>query len=367
MKRFSVTIPLVVFLALAAWTIAWPGPAAAGITRSSPGTTGQAVQAALDWLVSTHQNDDGGFTGFSQGANQGDSDVGGTVDALLAVASAGGELQPLLDYLAGPDADLIAFAQQDGGSAGKLVWALVLAGEDPGSFGGHDLVTELEGHLGADGGLGADAPYSQALAIIGLSAAGADAPPEALGWLIERQATEAGLAGSWDDGYGTAGNPDATAVAALALHLGGSAPEAEPVTSAVAFLDTVQLPTGGWEYGPGFGENANSTALVILALATIGEDVRSERWMAGAVSPLDALLGWQSDSGAFQADFGQGRSDDFFTTVQAVPALAAVADTAEESAQVATAAGGDSILPYIVIGLVIVLLAVTVVWLRRGT
>jgi hypothetical protein len=40
------------------------------------------------------------------------------------------------------------------------------------------------------------------------------------------------------------------------------------------------------------------------------------------VTPLDALLTYQGETGAFQADFGDGPFDDFFTTVQSVPAVA---------------------------------------------
>ena len=44
----------------------------------------QSGMQAIEWLKTTHQNDDGGFSSFSGGANLAPSDVGGTVDALLA-------------------------------------------------------------------------------------------------------------------------------------------------------------------------------------------------------------------------------------------------------------------------------------------
>jgi hypothetical protein len=44
--------------------------------------------------------------------------------------------------------------------------------------------------------------------------------------------------------------------------------------------------------------------------------------MKGNVTPLLALLSFQSVSGAFQADYGQGPFDDFYATVQAIPAAA---------------------------------------------
>ena len=55
-----------------------------------------------------------------------------------------------------------------------------------------------------------------------------------------------------------------------------------------------------------------------------GEDVTATegRWATAGGSPLDALLAFQGDSGAFRADFGDGPADDFYSTVQAIPAAA---------------------------------------------
>jgi hypothetical protein len=171
---------------------------------------------------------------------------------------------------------------------------------------------------------------------------------------------------------------------------------------AVSFLRSAQLESGGWEFGPGFGENANSTALVIQALSQRGEDVLSASgpWAKGGRSPVAALLAWQAENGAFQADFGQGRQDDFFSTVQAIPALAAAALRADVGAQATdmpaelpadssaeqpesestpeTAAsqadpasapdqepspvGGDSSLPFILLGVLAVLVGGALIW-----
>jgi hypothetical protein len=95
------------------------------------------------------------------------------------------------------------------------------------------------------------------------------------------------------------------------------------VQAGLSFLEQAQLASGGWEYGPGFGENANSTAMVVLALTMLGEDLTSadSRWLKDGVDPVAALLAWQGESGAFQADFGDGRFDDFFSTAQSLVAL----------------------------------------------
>jgi hypothetical protein len=178
-------------------------------------------------------------------------------------------------------------------------------------------------HYSPTGQYGVNTAFNQSLAILGLAVAGQPIPQEAAQWLIGQQATEGDFAGSWDDGFGTAGNVDSTALALAALRVSGNTEDDPSIVAGLKFLEDAQLESGGWEYGTDFGENANSTAMAILALALLGEDTVSEdsRWVKDGVTPMAALLAWQGESGAFQADFGDGRSDDFFSTVQTVPAL----------------------------------------------
>jgi cobalamin biosynthesis Mg chelatase CobN len=109
----------------------------------------------------------------------------------------------------------------------------------------------------------------------------------------------------------------------VALLVSGSEETQESIEAGLDFLQSAQLDSGGWEYASELGENANSTAMVVLALTFLGQDQVSEdnRWLKDGVSPIEALLAWQGESGAFQADFGEGPFDDFFSTVQSLPAL----------------------------------------------
>ncbi|MCB8989801.1 MAG: hypothetical protein H6664_06340 [Ardenticatenaceae bacterium] len=264
--------------------------------------------AALDWLVNTHQNDDGGYSSFSAGANQAPSDFAGTFDALLAIAAAGGDASKPLAYLEEQAADVAAYAASEGGSAGKALLALSMAGADPHDFTGQDLSLALTEHISPTGQYNTYTAYTQALAILGLIRVGDGVDGTAVTWLQSLQAED----GSWDDGYGTNGNIDATAMSVMALVANGISVSDDSLIRAGDFLRQAQIEGGGWEYSAGFGENANSTALAIQALSALGDDVTPY---------MDALLTWQGESGAFQADFGDGRFDDFFTTVQAIPAL----------------------------------------------
>lgn len=268
---------------------------------------------AAEWLAGAHQNEDGGYASFSTGASQAPSDPGGTADALLALAAAGADTSAPLAYLRDRPEDLVAYAAADPGQAGKLLLALVAAGATPRDFGGTDYVALLQEQLGTEGQFGGATAFTQSLAILGLVAAGADVPETAVSWLQSQQASGGDLDGSWDDGFSTPGNTDATGMAIMALVAGGVTPDDPALTRAADFLESTRLPSGGWEYGSGFGENANSTALAAQAQMALGADASQAR---------AALLTWQSESGAFQADFGDGRFDDFFTTAQAIPAAA---------------------------------------------
>lgn len=303
-----------------------------GLGSAQPGESSQqeAAVSAAEWLVVAHQNEDGGYTSFSTGAGA-DSDVGGTVDAVLALAAAGynvaapfpGQEQTPLAYLAAHPAEVAAYAARGGGPNGKLILALVAAGEDPRSFGNYNFVISLTEQISPTGQYNASTPFDQSLALLAHSAVSPTVPQEAIAWLVEQQAQEGDLAGSWGDGFGTEGNTDATAMATMALVAAGVPADEPAISAARDFLATTQAESGGWGYAPSLDESANSTALALQALAALGQDFYSAEgtWAVDGISPLAALLAWQSDSGAFQADFGEGRADDFFTTVQALPAL----------------------------------------------
>jgi len=268
-----------------------------------------AARTAAWWLVGAHQNDDGGYAAFSSGANEMTSTVGGTVDAMLALGAAG---YPLGEPFPGKGETPLAYLR-----SGKLVQALVVANEDPYDFAGHNLVVSLTGHLSTTGQF-ALTPYQHALAMLGLAALGQPAPVTATQWLTAQQ----NASGAWGDGFTTDENVDATGLAVMALVAGDVPTSATSVVSATQFLQDAQLTSGGWPYAPGLAESTNSTALAVQALSALGEDFYSagSPWAQDG-TPLEALLAWQREGGAFQVDFGSGAFDDFFATVQALPAV----------------------------------------------
>jgi len=285
-----------------------------------------SLEVAINWLVRNNQNPDGGY-GIDFGTGAPASNVSSTLDAILAIASAGynpasnyflQEMSPI-DFLNNHVGEMMAFANGSGGANGKLILALVIANQDPRSFGGEDWVTMLTAQYSPSGAYNTADAFNQSLAILALVSVNESIPPNASVWLKGKQAGD----GSWDDGFNTMKNSDSTAMSIMALVAAGTPAGDQSLSKAIQFLKESQLPAGGWEYGPGFGVNANSTALVVQALSAVGEDFYSQdsSWAKNNRSPMEVLLSWQGSSGAFQADFGQGPSDNFFATTQSIPAV----------------------------------------------
>ena len=285
----------------------------------------EAVKAGVSWLIENNQNDDGGYgVDFETGERA--STPASTLDAIMAIASGGynpdalyeGQSATPVSYLSSNVDDLTEFAEKSGGNAGKVILALTAANQDPRNFATKNWVMTLTDQYSAAGQFNTPDAFNQSLAIMALVAANEPVPTAAVDWLKDQQASD----GSWDDGFGTLQNADATAMSIMALAAAGLSSDDPELTKGLEFIAESQLATGGWEYGPGFGDNANTTALVVQALAATGNNYYEDDgpWGQNALSPLSALLNWQNSTGAFQADFGQGPFDDFFSTVQAIPA-----------------------------------------------
>jgi hypothetical protein len=140
---------------------------------------------------------------------------------------------------------LIGFAQTDGGSAGKLLLGLSAAGENPRDFAGTDWVALLTAQLGDDGAMNIATPFGQSLAILGLAAASEPVPPAAADWLLARQSSDEGLDGSWEDGFGTLGNSDSTAMAIMALLAAGYGQRRSRAQPRRRFFDQHTIPGRG--------------------------------------------------------------------------------------------------------------------------
>ncbi|MGD8604787.1 MAG: hypothetical protein PVF49_09485, partial [Anaerolineales bacterium] len=277
-----------------------------------------ALDQAVEWLAG-QQLEDGGFsTGFSDG-----SDLGASVDAAIAFASAGQDPASvstqgvsLMDYLlaAVAETDL----QDSPGLAAKVALAVIASGRSPDQFGEVDLIALINSGYNQAVGLYGTGPFDSALAVLALSAAGQDLPAGAVDGLLTTR-IEDGSYGFTGDTTPGSGDSNTTALVVQALVAAGAAPQ--EIQPSLDYFMAVQNDDGGWTYQKpsDFGEatDANSTALVMQALLASGESL--EEWG----DPVDALLLFQDSSGAF--GFNAAMPDpSLLATVQAIPALAGV-------------------------------------------
>lgn len=292
---------LLLLLSLVASTM----PAA---TAAPPADATAAAATAAGWLRDQVRAD-GGFAGFGDA-----SDPSATADAIVALVAAGvdpaavtsSEDATPLAWLSTAVADI-----DDPGVLGKVALAFVAAGEPlPAS-----VLDRIAQSADPQTGIYGPSFYGHLIAVLALSAAGADVPEAAVAAIPTAQAQD----GSWGftgDPAG-AGDSNTTALAIMALARMDTAPDA--VRAGLDYLTTLRDSAGAVGYDTTSltgGGDANSTALAIQAVVAAGEDPAS--WHGGDL--YAALRSFQNPSGAFQ--FQPSMPDDsLLATVQAIPAL----------------------------------------------
>ena len=271
------------------------------------------ARLALTWMHEQQQADGSWFNAFGS--------EGATCDAVLAYAAAdydpdtvtaSGSVTSAIGFLASKAA---AYAAGGPDQAGKLALAVVAAGQDPRAFGGVDIVHVLTSthYSPTVGAFGVPTnTWHQALAILGLAAAGEPVPPSATQTLLNLQQADGGWKYDLNPSPWNATTPDNTGLAMQALIAAGTPTTGNPIISATAFLRARQDAQGGWG-------NANSTAYAMQGLLAAGEDLIAD-WSVGGHSPYDALAAYQKPDGPFVWTWGWP-GDNFLATAQAVPAL----------------------------------------------
>ncbi|MFM7060064.1 MAG: prenyltransferase/squalene oxidase repeat-containing protein, partial [Actinomycetes bacterium] len=287
---------------------------------ASPLAPSTAADAAVAWLASQQQPDGGfevaGYPGFetpdailaiAEAAQTGSS--WSTAEAFAAVSGlAACGLSPL-DAI-----DAYAEGGLDAGSAAKLVvlvaepLGLPASAFDPAGDGGAvDLPAIVSAGAVPDGSYGTftDTVYA-ALASRLLTGA---VPADTVAVIRSGQRAD----GSWDytgdaTSTGTTDQIGSTSVALIALIAGGAGQADPAVVDALGFLASAQQTDGGWQEDGDGQTNPNATALAALAIRTAGYDPDGSAWRpatpAGAASiaavtgtPTEALLATQDPDG----------------------------------------------------------------------
>jgi hypothetical protein len=286
-------------------------PATWGSAGASPPTGADAAHRGATYLVS-RQETSGAFFGPDLVADG----VAEAVASLIAGGVSGAPINKALGYLAahGPER-----AQARAAYAGRIVMGLAAAGQNPRSFGGFDYVAELQSHY-TPGGAYETKVYADALAVLGVLAAGDRPPPQALEYLRLNECPGGGF--GHDAGCTSTADVDTTSLVVNVLAAAGIG-ASDPVRArARAFLIGAQNDDGGFGLYRGSTTNGNSTGLALSAIASMGESPGG--WTAHGTDPLSALLHLQLSSGGFRYVASQSRPNDY-ATVQAIPGAAGLA------------------------------------------
>jgi hypothetical protein len=329
-------------LVLALWLLCSglaPGQAASPAQDTAQASQQEisAVCRAIDWLH-TQQLPDGGFgQRLPDGAYR--STAGATADVDFVLALLGEDPAGPRWTIGGHSAmDALAklapgYVSADAGQAGKVASAVALAGRDPRSFAGIDLIQTIQDSY--DPQTGRYHPlyeFRDSLAVEGLLRSGVQVPPAALDALFKAQLPDGGWFWSFE---GQKSDVDTTGrvlqvLAGLADVVGPQGTAA--YARAADFLAQTQLAEGGWNVGyQGGPANANSTALAVGGLWAAGFDPQGARFRRNVrVSPvervqggLDALLAFQEWTGAFAYIRQPGQEEvRLLATTDALSALA---------------------------------------------
>ncbi|MBA2608708.1 MAG: hypothetical protein H0U92_07210, partial [Actinobacteria bacterium] len=369
--RAAVALGAALFLSTA---LVAPSFASAGTVRAQ-GVAASAT-SAIDWLEKelTASNHRFQVTSTFNGETSTFDDLGLTIDALLAVASAGRnadtEAKAASDYVVAHTADYVgAGTERYAGPLGKLMVMAQARGLDTTSVGGLNLENEVRARLQPNGRFTDNSEFGdfsngvgQALDMVALARTTNTIPASSVTWLLAQQCANGGFRTDYAEGVACTDNADAnadgTSFALFALKRATltQAQDAK-IDDALDYLLSLEAD------GTNLIGNANSSGLAASALRSFGL-VPDANDVAAGVAALQLTAG--PDKGAIaltKADkdaTGSGAISDSKrpayqrTTPQAVMALglpsyidrgtiAPVEPTARIALSPSTAKAGDSI------------------------
>ena len=253
-------------------------------------------------------------------------DGGNTIDAIIALSAVGTQqsqsnaslayLEDNLDTYIGAGGEVYA------GPLAKALLATVVTGSDPTSFGGHDLVAELQALETTKGRFSDDSAYGdysntigQSLAVLALSRAGEGLNAVAVQAVLDQQCADGGFRGTLYDSAGCVSDADATAFAVQAMLMasdtlvcgddaGLPARAAAAAGRGLDLLEDVQDASGGFASADG-AVNANTTGVAAQAFvaggrtaaaATAGAFVATLQYDESTPVPLPGGIAFSADT-----------------------------------------------------------------------
>ena len=273
------------------------------------------LKKSLAAIVSS-QDPNGGFA-----HSRGSIDPRATAEVIIMMIALRNEgievnLDAALAYL--QQTDPVKWAEAEfvtvtGGEIARIVMALAVAGGDPRSVGGNDLVAALTATWDSQTGFYGPILYDSPLVVMALTVAGAPVEEKAIETFLSTQLDD----GAWDP-YGGEGTGDGWVTAFVVQSLVATGRGDDPaIASAVGFLRTLQGPNGDFASSPGGEPDSYTTGIVLSALIAAGEDLKAPEWS----NAIAALIANQKENGWFQRS-SFDPYDDLTSTVAAIVALA---------------------------------------------
>lgn len=328
--RISAGIALTLAAALvSAGCAAQPTATSSPTPGATTSTSSPAAQRAAAYVV-------GHLTDGNHVEGKFGPDLGQTSDVAMGLAATTGQGATLTKVLTYLDTHAAAYVHGDpssgekvganyAGSTGKLALVAKIAGKNPSSFGGLDLISELRGLMDSEGRFLDDSkfgdfsnPLGQAFAILALQRGTSDgAPQAAIDYLVTAQCTDGGFPDAFSKvGAPCSSSPDATGLALQALVATGAGC---PATRARSWLEAHQRADGSFASKavdpskPAAG-NVNSTAYAALGLTAAGESTSTVvSYLASVQNP---------DGGLAIEPSGKDKASSDLATAQALDALA---------------------------------------------
>ena len=262
------------------------------LAAPSAASAASGKQRALAYLERA-QNSDGGF-GAAPGASSSPLYTGW---AALGVAAAGVNPRDVRHAKLTPVSYTRSHAGglTDVGELERTILLLRAAGLSPHSFGGGDLVTQLQRQRKADGSW-EDLVDHTAFAVLALRAAGVSTASvrSAALWLERQQNSDGGF------GFGARGGSsdvDDTGSVLQALSAAGRR-GSKAVRAAISYLRRAQNADGGFGQQKGQGSNAQSTAWAVQGLLAVGRN--PDRMRKSGRTPPHYLASLQTGSGSIR-------------------------------------------------------------------
>ena len=260
---------------------------------------------------------------YLKSAQQSDGNIGGfgtSAWVVMAIASLGED--PYTWRKGGPSiveylkANKVLLDPEKATDVARYILSMTAAGEDPRNITGTDYVAILEGlyvngQMGDENLLNDD--FWSVLALVSAKTANSTIIQDSMNFIKSKQNGD----GGWNWAVGGTSDVDDTAAGIMALIAAKESASSTVIVNALSYIKSKQMDNGGFEsWG---ATNPGTDSWAIDAIVAAGQDPTSTYWTKNGKNPVDDLLTFQGEDGAFSFPGPDPRKE--WATSYAIPAL----------------------------------------------